>query len=128
MAGRYDLEMLDHTGWPCSSVRTTSRRDCSRAAKGDGNDCRWRSCWAAIRGRCWRWPRRCRREPTRPRLAGVLREKPLEMVKCRSIELEVPADAEIVLEGYIDRQEAAGQGRPALALPWANWRRRGWSR
>jgi 4-hydroxy-3-polyprenylbenzoate decarboxylase len=39
-------------------------------------------------------------------LAGVLREKPLEMVKCRTIELEVPADAEIVIEGYIDRQEA----------------------
>jgi len=38
-------------------------------------------------------------------LAGLLREKSLEMVACRSIELEVPAAAEIVIEGYVDRRE-----------------------
>jgi 4-hydroxy-3-polyprenylbenzoate decarboxylase len=33
---------------------------------------------------------------------GFLRGKNIDLVKCRSIELEVPAEAEIVLEGYID--------------------------
>ncbi len=37
--------------------------------------------------------------------AGLLRGKPLEVVKCRSHELEVPADAEIVIEGFIDPAE-----------------------
>lgn len=35
-------------------------------------------------------------------LAGCLREKNVELVKCRSHDLEVPAEAEIVIEGYID--------------------------
>lgn len=35
-------------------------------------------------------------------LAGLFRDKPVEMVKCRTIDLEVPADAEIVIEGVVD--------------------------
>jgi len=35
-------------------------------------------------------------------LAGLLREKPVELVACRQIDLKVPADAEIVIEGTID--------------------------
>jgi 4-hydroxy-3-polyprenylbenzoate decarboxylase len=38
-------------------------------------------------------------------LAGFLRKKPVELTKCRSIELEVPADADFVLEGYVDPEE-----------------------
>jgi len=38
-------------------------------------------------------------------LAGYLRKKSVELVKCVSNELEVPADADIVLEGYIDPKE-----------------------
>jgi 4-hydroxy-3-polyprenylbenzoate decarboxylase len=38
--------------------------------------------------------------------AGLLRGKPLEVVKCRSHELDVPADAEIVIEGFVDPAEA----------------------
>jgi 4-hydroxy-3-polyprenylbenzoate decarboxylase len=37
--------------------------------------------------------------------AGLWRGSPLEQVKCRTIELEVPAQAELVLEGYVDPQE-----------------------
>lgn len=37
--------------------------------------------------------------------AGWLRGKPVEMVKCVTNDLEVPAEAEIVLEGYIDPAE-----------------------
>ncbi|MDB5385654.1 MAG: menaquinone biosynthesis decarboxylase, family, partial [Planctomycetaceae bacterium] len=37
---------------------------------------------------------------------GCLRGKPLEVVRGRQVELEVPAGAEIVMEGFIDGQEA----------------------
>jgi 4-hydroxy-3-polyprenylbenzoate decarboxylase len=38
-------------------------------------------------------------------VAGFLRGSPQELVKCRSIALDVPADAEIILEGTIDPAE-----------------------
>jgi 4-hydroxy-3-polyprenylbenzoate decarboxylase len=39
-------------------------------------------------------------------LAGFLRDSPIELVKGVTIDLEVPADAEIVLEGYVERGAA----------------------
>ncbi|HXK62661.1 MAG TPA: UbiD family decarboxylase, partial [Acidobacteriota bacterium] len=33
--------------------------------------------------------------------AGFVRGRPVEMVKCKTIDLEVPAQSEIVLEGYV---------------------------
>jgi 4-hydroxy-3-polyprenylbenzoate decarboxylase len=42
--------------------------------------------------------------------AGWLRGKGVEMVKCRTIDLEVPAHAEIVLEGYTDPAESRVEG------------------
>lgn len=42
--------------------------------------------------------------------AGFLRKKPVDLVRCRTIDLEVPADAEIVLEGYIDLNESRSEG------------------
>jgi 4-hydroxy-3-polyprenylbenzoate decarboxylase len=33
--------------------------------------------------------------------AGFLRKKPVELVKCKTIDVEVPADAEIVIEGTV---------------------------
>nr|BCX00675.1 MAG: menaquinone biosynthesis decarboxylase [Bacteroidota bacterium] len=38
-------------------------------------------------------------------LAGFLRRRPVELVRCRTIPLHVPADADIVIEGYVDPQE-----------------------
>jgi len=38
-------------------------------------------------------------------LSAFLRKKKVELVKCLTNELEVPADADFVLEGYIDPQE-----------------------
>ena len=35
-------------------------------------------------------------------LAGFLRKKSVEMVKCQTNDLEVPADCDFVLEGYVD--------------------------
>jgi len=43
-------------------------------------------------------------------LAGFLRKKPLELVKCRTVDLEVPAHAEIVLEGYVEPGELRTEG------------------
>jgi len=37
--------------------------------------------------------------------AGFLRKKKVELVKCITNDLEVPADADFVIEGYIDPQE-----------------------
>lgn len=42
--------------------------------------------------------------------AGLLRGHKTEVVKCLSNDLEVPASAEIVLEGYIDPEELAAEG------------------
>ena len=42
--------------------------------------------------------------------AGFLREEPLELVPCRTVPLEVPAQAEIVLEGYVDPSERHTEG------------------
>ncbi|HKL08011.1 MAG TPA: menaquinone biosynthesis decarboxylase [Bacteroidales bacterium] len=38
-------------------------------------------------------------------LAGFLRKKSVEMVKCLTQDIEVPKDADIVIEGYIDPEE-----------------------
>ena len=42
--------------------------------------------------------------------AGFLRRAPVEMVPCKTIDLEVPANAEIVLEGYVDLDESRTEG------------------
>jgi 4-hydroxy-3-polyprenylbenzoate decarboxylase len=38
-------------------------------------------------------------------LAGFLRRRAVQLVKCVSVDLEVPADADFVLEGYVDPEE-----------------------
>lgn len=42
--------------------------------------------------------------------AGFLRREPVEMVPCETCSLEVPAHAEIVLEGYVDLAELRTEG------------------
>lgn len=42
--------------------------------------------------------------------AGFLRHQPVELVKCETVDLEVPAHAEIVLEGYVDPAETRREG------------------
>jgi 4-hydroxy-3-polyprenylbenzoate decarboxylase len=43
-------------------------------------------------------------------IAGFLRQSPVEMVKCQTCDLEVPAHAEIVLEGYVELGELRTEG------------------
>lgn len=42
--------------------------------------------------------------------AGFLRREPVEMVACETNDLEVPANAEIVLEGYVNLNETRTEG------------------
>jgi 4-hydroxy-3-polyprenylbenzoate decarboxylase len=43
-------------------------------------------------------------------IAGFLRGSPVEMVKCQTNDLEVPANSEIVLEGYVELGESRLEG------------------
>ncbi|MHB9130902.1 MAG: menaquinone biosynthesis decarboxylase [Armatimonadota bacterium] len=42
--------------------------------------------------------------------AGFLRERPVEMVRCKTCDLEVPADVDFVIEGYVDPVERRREG------------------
>ena len=42
--------------------------------------------------------------------AGFLRNAPVEMVQCKTIDMLTPADAEIVLEGYVEPHERRVEG------------------
>jgi 4-hydroxy-3-polyprenylbenzoate decarboxylase len=43
-------------------------------------------------------------------IAGFLRGAPVELVKCETVDLEVPAASEIVLEGYVNLDELRSEG------------------
>jgi len=45
-------------------------------------------------------------------LAGYLRKQSVELVKCETNDLEVPANADIVLEGYVDPREPLREEGP----------------
>ena len=42
--------------------------------------------------------------------SGFLRRDPVELVRCKTVDLEVPANAEIVLEGYVNLGELRTEG------------------
>jgi 4-hydroxy-3-polyprenylbenzoate decarboxylase len=42
--------------------------------------------------------------------AGFIRKKPVELVRCKTIDIEVPADAEIVIEGTVPAGERRMEG------------------
>ncbi len=43
-------------------------------------------------------------------VSGIIREKPVELVKCKTVDLEVPAHAEFIIEGYINTCELRSEG------------------
>jgi len=43
-------------------------------------------------------------------IAGFLRQSPVELVKGETVDLEVPANAEIILEGYVNLEELRTEG------------------
>ncbi|HEY8296879.1 MAG TPA: menaquinone biosynthesis decarboxylase [Candidatus Baltobacteraceae bacterium] len=42
--------------------------------------------------------------------AGLLRGKPVKLVPCKTVDLKVPADAEFVLEGFVDNTDLRTEG------------------
>lgn len=44
------------------------------------------------------------------KFAGLLRNKPVELVECKTIPLHVPKEAEIVIEGYVSLDEYGDEG------------------
>jgi len=42
--------------------------------------------------------------------AGITRRKGIKTVKCKTVDLEVPANAEIVFEGYVDQYDIRDEG------------------
>ncbi len=42
--------------------------------------------------------------------AGFLRKQPVELVRCKTSDIEVPAHAEVILEGYVDPDELRTEG------------------
>jgi len=42
--------------------------------------------------------------------AGIVRRKGLELVRCQTVDLEVPANSEIILEGYVDPNDIRMEG------------------
>src|SRR4029434_10922490 len=45
-------------------------------------------------------------------IAGALRQKPVELVRCETVDIEVPATAEIVLEGQVSIPAEIGDEGP----------------
>ena len=43
-------------------------------------------------------------------IAGFLRQQPVELVQCETVDLQVPATSEIVLEGYVRLDELRSEG------------------
>jgi len=43
-------------------------------------------------------------------VAGWLRDEPIELVQCKTVDLQVPANAEIIIEGYCIRGETKPEG------------------
>jgi 4-hydroxy-3-polyprenylbenzoate decarboxylase len=43
-------------------------------------------------------------------IAGFLRNRPVQMVKCETCDIEVPSNSEIVLEGYVELGELRNEG------------------
>jgi 4-hydroxy-3-polyprenylbenzoate decarboxylase len=48
-------------------------------------------------------------------LAGALRQEPIQLVKCKTVDLEVPANAEIIIEGTVSPTERHLEG------PFGEW-------
>jgi 4-hydroxy-3-polyprenylbenzoate decarboxylase len=42
--------------------------------------------------------------------SGIVRKKGVKLIKCKTVDLEVPANSEIVLEGYVDHNEMRIEG------------------
>ncbi|MBI2848614.1 MAG: UbiD family decarboxylase [Chloroflexi bacterium] len=56
-------------------------------------------------------------------IVGALRKEPLELVRCETVDLEVPANTEIVIEGFIPPGERIMEGPMGELTGLYTWRR-----
>ena len=54
--------------------------------------------------------------------SGFLRRDPVELVSCKTVDLEVPANAEIVLEGYVNWAKCGPKARSATTPGFIRWK------
>ena len=81
-----------------------------RSRSGWASASKWPS--RSVRNRCCHTarPRRCPRASTSCCSAAFWRGDAIEMVKCVTVDLEVPASSHIVLEGYVEPGERRREG------------------
>ena len=124
VAGQFDLERIDGNRLAVCWAAYDDHARLLAEYRAGTRRCRWPWSSAATRRFCWRPRRRCRPTATCCAVAGLLREKPLDVVACRGVDLTAPAEAEIILEGFCDPGDP-----PIMAGPfWRRWaiaRRRG---
>ena len=60
--------------------------------------------------RVLRVARRCRSTSTSSCSPASCKGEPVELVQAKTVDLEVPANAEIVLEGYVERGDVGARG------------------
>ena len=109
--GMYRVQQYSvHAAAPCTGTCTTTGPGISANTPPAARKCRWPSS-SAVRAFCpTPPPRRCRRELRSLLFAGFLNGGGIELVPCRTIPLEVPANAEIVIEGWVDPKETLLEG------------------
>ena len=108
--GMYRVQQFGPRNAPCTGTCTTTAPAIFACTRSAAKKCRWRSSlggesvlpYAAT-------------APLPPGIeellfAGFLNDRGIELVPCRTIPLEVPANAEIVIEGYVDPQEKLMEG------------------
>ena len=108
--GMYRLQCRTRARSGCTGRSTRTRRRTPRSPSGSASGCRWRSRSAARR-----------RSPTRRRaplpadideylFAGFLQRERVELVDCVTVPLQVPAAAQVVLEGWVEPGERLPEG------------------
>ncbi len=99
----------------CTGRCTKSARATANVTTNAASACRWRSRLGRRSGDDLRRDGAVARWPGRNSLAGFIRKKSVELVKCETNDLEVPADADFVLEGYVEPGELLrAKGRLAI--------------
>ena len=105
--GMYRMQVIDKSStfmhW---QMHKDGRADSSRPRTGAS---RWPSRWARPRD-AYSASAPLPKHLDELMLAGFLRGEPVELVPCKTVPLEVPANAEIVLEGHVSKDDTGIEG------------------
>ena len=106
--GCYRMQVFDErtTGMHWQTQKHGAEHFRSARAKNRKGRSKWRSRSAPIRRRASRASFPFRPDMDEFMFSGFLRRDPVELVECKTVDLEVPANAEIVLEGYVNWGDA----------------------